>query len=92
MPPGPWAAWHDTVDVFLQMLTSALQIGTVIEAPRHLQETTVRKERTYRAGQIVSGVVNDMVVESYAKRKYEELQSKRMHNGRGKGWQKRAKW
>lgn len=75
-----------------QTLTSALQIGTMIEAPRHLQDTTVRKERTYRAGQIVSSVVNDMEVESYAKRKYEELQSKRMHNGRGKGWQKRAKW
>jgi hypothetical protein len=68
------------------------QIGTMVDAPRHLQDTTVRKERKYRAGEIVAGIVADEQVGTYAKRKFEDLQGKRMHNGRGKGWQKRSKW
>lgn len=63
-----------------------------MEAPKHLQDTTVRKERKYRPGEIVSSIVADSDVGGYAKRKFEDLQGKRMFNGRGKGWQKRAKW
>lgn len=57
-----------------------------------MQATTVRKEHKYRPGSIVSSIVEDNTIGSYAKRKFEDLQSKRMSNGRGKGWQKRAKW
>ncbi|TXT15965.1 hypothetical protein VHUM_00468 [Vanrija humicola] len=67
-------------------------IGTMVQAPRHLQDSTVQKERKYRAGEIVASLIQDANIGSYAKRKYEDLQGKRMANGRGKGWQKRAKW
>jgi len=64
----------------------------MVDAPRHLQDTTVRKERKYRAGEIVKSIIADEQIGSYAKRKFEDLQGKRMYNGRGKGWQKRTKW
>ncbi|GMK53757.1 hypothetical protein CspeluHIS016_0103430 [Cutaneotrichosporon spelunceum] len=67
------------------------QIGTMVDAPRQLQATTLRKEYKYRPGQIITNVVGDAEAGTYAKRKFEELQSKRIFNGRGKGWQKRAK-
>ncbi|WOO76763.1 Deoxynucleotidyltransferase terminal-interacting protein 2 [Vanrija pseudolonga] len=66
-------------------------IGTMVQAPRHLQDTTVQKERKYRAGEIVASLIQDANIGSYAKRKYEDLQGKRMANGRGKGWHKRSK-
>ncbi|BEI91067.1 uncharacterized protein CcaverHIS019_0311370 [Cutaneotrichosporon cavernicola] len=68
------------------------QIGTMVDAPRQMQNTTLRKEHKYRPGQVVTNVVGDVEAGTYAKRKFEELQSKRIFNGRGKGWQKRAKW
>lgn len=52
----------------------------------------MRKERKYRAGEIVKSIIADEQIGSYAKRKFEDLQGKRMYNGRGKGWQKRTKW
>lgn len=64
----------------------------MVQAPRHLQDTTVQKERKYRAGEIVASLIQDANIGSYAKRKYEDLQGKRMANGRGKGWHKRSKW
>lgn len=64
----------------------------MVDAPRRLQDTTLRKDHKYRPGQIVTSIVADADVGTYAKRKFEELQSKRIFNGRGKGWQKRAKW
>lgn len=64
----------------------------MVDAPRHLQDTTVRKERKYRAGEIVAGLVGEQDLGAYAKRKFEDLQGKRMSNGRNKGWQKRQKW
>lgn len=78
--------------MFSDSFPSFLQIGTMVDAPRHLQDTTVRKERKYRAGEIVSGLIQDGEVGTYAKRKFEDLQDKRMANGRGKGWKKRSKW
>ncbi|KAI9634814.1 uncharacterized protein MKK02DRAFT_37689 [Dioszegia hungarica] len=44
------------------------------------------------AAQLVQGVVEDTGVGEYAKRKFGDLQWKRMENGRGKGWKKRTKW
>jgi hypothetical protein len=63
-----------------------------MEPPRHLQETTMTREQKYRPGQLVQGVVEDTGVGEYAKRKFGDLQWKRMENGRGKGWKKRTKW
>jgi hypothetical protein len=68
------------------------EIGTIVEPPRHLQDTTMIREQKYRPGQLVQSVVADAAVGEYAKRKFGDLQSKRMENGRGKGWKKRAKW
>ncbi|BEJ14118.1 hypothetical protein CspHIS471_0312920 [Cutaneotrichosporon sp. HIS471] len=68
------------------------QIGTMVDAPRQMQNTTLRKEHKYRPGQVVTNVIGDVEAGTYSKRKFEELQSKRIFNGRGKGWQKRAKW
>ncbi|ORY30600.1 Fcf2 pre-rRNA processing-domain-containing protein [Naematelia encephala] len=67
-------------------------IGTMVEQPRHMQDTTQQRERKYKPGQVVQGLVQDEVVGSYAKRKYGDLQYTRMDNGRGKGWKKRTKW
>jgi hypothetical protein len=68
------------------------QIGTLVEAPRHLQDTTLTREKQYRPGQLVQSLARDDVTESYAKRKYGDLQSKRMENGRGNGWKKQKGW
>ena len=62
------------------------------DAPRHLQDSTLAKERKYKAGDIVRSLVDDQTTGTYAKRKYGDLQSSRMENGRGKGWKKRSKW
>ncbi|KAL7420533.1 dTDP-fucopyranose mutase [Cryptotrichosporon argae] len=67
-------------------------IGTVVDAPRQLQATTLAREKKYRAGQIVESIARDEAVGAYAKRKYEDLQGTRMRNGRGQGWRKRSKW
>ena len=64
----------------------------MIEQPKHLQATTLTREVKYRPGQIVQNVVEDEGLNYTAKRKYGDLQSKRMDNGRGKGWKKRSKW
>jgi hypothetical protein len=69
-----------------------IQIGTLLEAPRHLQDTTLTREKQYRPGQIVQSMTRDEGTEAYAKRKYGDLQSKRMENGRGKGWKKQKGW
>ena len=68
------------------------QIGTLVEAPRHLQDTTLTREKQYRPGQLVQSLTRDEDTESYAKRKYGDLQSKRMENGRGNGWKKQRGW
>jgi hypothetical protein len=73
-----------TPDVFL-----SLQIGTIINPPKRLQNTTLAKERKYNPGSIVQGLVANSDLNSYAKRKYDEFSSTRMANGRGKGWKKR---
>ncbi|OCF37305.1 hypothetical protein I316_01214 [Kwoniella heveanensis BCC8398] len=67
-------------------------IGTMVDAPRHLQATTLTKERKYRAGEVVQGLIKDDTTGDYAKRKYGDLQWSKMENGRGKGWKKRSKW
>ncbi|WVF68780.1 hypothetical protein IAT40_003552 [Kwoniella sp. CBS 6097] len=67
-------------------------IGTMVDAPRHLQATTLMKERKYRAGEVVQGLIKDDSTGDYAKRKYGDLQWSKMENGRGKGWKKRSKW
>ncbi|WWC88394.1 uncharacterized protein L201_003305 [Kwoniella dendrophila CBS 6074] len=67
-------------------------IGTMVDAPRHLQDTTLTKERKYRAGQVVKGLIQDEGTGEYAKRKYGDLQWSRMENGRGKGWKRKTKW
>ncbi|WVQ96307.1 hypothetical protein IAU59_003411 [Kwoniella sp. CBS 9459] len=67
-------------------------IGTMVDAPRHLQATTLTKERKYRAGEVVQGLIKDDNTGDYAKRKYGDLQWSKMENGRGKGWKKRSKW
>jgi hypothetical protein len=64
-------------------------IGTLVNPPRQLQTSTARETPKYRPGQIVDGLVRDQEVGTYAKRKFGELQGKRMENGRGKGWKKR---
>jgi hypothetical protein len=68
------------------------QIGTLVEAPRHLQDTTLTREKQYRPGQLVQSLTKDEDTGSYAKRKYGDLQSKRMENGRGNGWKKQRGW
>jgi len=68
------------------------QIGTLVEAPRHLQDTTLTREKQYRPGQLVQSLTKDEGTGSYAKRKYGDLQSKRMENGRGNGWKKQRGW
>ncbi|WWC62873.1 uncharacterized protein I303_105471 [Kwoniella dejecticola CBS 10117] len=67
-------------------------IGTMIDAPRHMRDTTLTKERKYRAGQVVKSLIQDDTTGEYAKRKYGDLQWNRMENGRGKGWKKTKKW
>ncbi|KAK4683740.1 hypothetical protein P7C73_g6488, partial [Tremellales sp. Uapishka_1] len=67
-------------------------IGTLVEPPRHLQDTTLTSARKYRPGQVVDGLVKNDDIGGYAKRKYGELQGGRMDNGRGKGWKKKSKW
>ncbi|WVW84987.1 hypothetical protein I302_107023 [Kwoniella bestiolae CBS 10118] len=67
-------------------------IGTMVDVPRHIQDTTLTKERKYRAGQVVQGLIRDEGTGDYAKRKYGDLQWNRMENGRGKGWKKTKKW
>ncbi|WWC71032.1 uncharacterized protein I206_104985 [Kwoniella pini CBS 10737] len=67
-------------------------IGTMIDAPRHMRDTTLTKERKYRAGQVVKSLIQDDSTGEYAKRKYGDLQWNRMENGRGKGWKKTKKW
>jgi len=63
-----------------------------MEAPRHLQDTTLTREKQYRPGQLVQSLTRDEDTGSYAKRKYGDLQSKRMENGRGNGWKKQRGW
>lgn len=70
----------------------SLLIGTLIDPPRHLQDTTLSSGSRYRPGDVVKSLVRDEEVGSYAKRKYGDLQWNRMENGRGKGWKKKAKW
>ncbi|WVQ73476.1 hypothetical protein IAR50_003048 [Cryptococcus sp. DSM 104548] len=67
-------------------------IGTMLETSRRVRDTTLTKEHKYRPGQVVQNIIRDDDMGSYAKRKYGDLQSSRMENGRGKGWQKRTKW
>ncbi|ODN93468.1 nucleolar protein [Cryptococcus wingfieldii CBS 7118] len=67
-------------------------IGTMLETSRRVRDTTLTKEHKYRPGQVVQNIIRDNDMEGYAKRKYGDLQSSRMENGRGKGWQKRTKW
>lgn len=74
------------------MLIIIEQIGRIIDQPKHLQDTTLARDQRYRPGQIVQDIVRDEGVGSTAKRKYGDLQYKRMENGRGQGWQKRTKW
>jgi hypothetical protein len=64
----------------------------MVETPRHLKDTTITKERTYRPGQVVSSLARDEATGEYAKRKYGDLQWSRMENGRGKGRPKKRKW
>ncbi len=64
----------------------------MVEAPRHLRDTTQTTEKKYRPGQVVQSIVADQEIGTYAKRKYGDLQGTRMDNGRGKGWKKRSKW
>jgi hypothetical protein len=64
----------------------------MVDAPRHLQDTTIQREAKYRPGQVVENLARNEEVGGYAKRKYGELQGGRMDNGRGKGWKKRSKW
>lgn len=73
-------------------LADPAQIGTLVDQPKHLQATTVAREHKYRPGQLVQSVAQDEGVGSYAKRKFGDLQWKKMENGRGKGWKKRTKW
>jgi hypothetical protein len=73
-------------------LIAGSQIGTLIDAPKHLQDTTLTREHRYRPGQIVSDITADQSTGEFAKRKYGDLQWSRMENGRGKGWKKRSKW
>ncbi|WVR06583.1 hypothetical protein IAU60_003615 [Kwoniella sp. DSM 27419] len=73
-------------------IPEAFAIGTMVDAPRHLQATTLTKERKYRAGEVVQSLIKDDSTGDYAKRKYGDLQWNRMENGRGKGWRKRTKW
>jgi hypothetical protein len=68
-------------------------IGTIINPPRHLQNSTIEKTREYRPGQIVQDLVGDQGAGEYAKRKYGDLQHSRQRNGRGQGWKsKKPKW
>lgn len=69
-----------------------MQIGTMIEAPRQLQDTTLAREKQYRPGQVVQNLIRDEPTGSYAKRKYGDLQKTRMDNGRGRGWKKQRGW
>jgi hypothetical protein len=78
--------------VFELQLIYPRQIGTVLDAPRQLQETTLAREHRYRPGSIVREITADQSTNEYAKRKYGDLQTNRMDNGRGKGWRKRSKW
>ncbi|RXK41531.1 hypothetical protein M231_01239 [Tremella mesenterica] len=76
----------------LTKVPDTFMIGTMIDTPRHVQDTTMLREKKYRPGEIVRGLVEDQETGQYAKRKYEDLQGSRMYNGRGKGWKKRTKW
>nr|ODN91597.1 hypothetical protein L204_05583 [Cryptococcus depauperatus CBS 7855] len=67
-------------------------IGTMVETSRRLKDTTITKESKYRPGQVVQNIIRDEHMDTYAKRKYDDLQRSKMENGRGKGWKKRAKW
>ncbi|KAK8858839.1 hypothetical protein IAR55_003069 [Kwoniella newhampshirensis] len=67
-------------------------IGTMVETSRHIRDTTLTKDRKYRPGQVVAGLIRDDDTGSYAKRKYGDLQWSRMENGRGRGGKKQAKW
>ncbi|KAK6907773.1 hypothetical protein I203_101774 [Kwoniella mangroviensis CBS 8507] len=73
-------------------IPESFAIGTMVDVPRHVQDTTLTKERKYRAGQVVQNLIRDDSTGEYAKRKYGDLQWNRMENGRGKGWKKRVKW
>ncbi|WRT68053.1 uncharacterized protein IL334_005028 [Kwoniella shivajii] len=73
-------------------IPESFAIGTMVDAPRHLQDTTLTKERKYRAGQVVQGLIMDDGTGEYAKRKYGDLQWSRMENGRGKSFKKNKKW
>lgn len=64
----------------------------MVEQSRTLKDTTLTRDVQYRPGQIVQNLVRDQTLGGTAKRKYEDLQHKRMENGRGKGWKKRTKW
>ena len=64
-------------------------IGTLVAPPRHLQSTTLTRERRYNPGDIVQSIVGDQELGGYAKRKFDDFAGKRMDHGRGKGWKKR---
>ncbi|ORX37166.1 hypothetical protein BD324DRAFT_681085 [Kockovaella imperatae] len=76
----------------LTRVPETFAIGHLVDAPRHLQDTTIQRETRYTPGSVVQGLVRDEGTGSYAKRKYSDLQKTRMDNGRGKGWKKRSKW
>lgn len=64
-------------------------IGTLVAPPRHLQSTTLQKEKRYNPGDITQALVADSELSSYAKRKFDDFAGKKMDNGKGKGWKKR---
>lgn len=64
-------------------------IGTLVAPPRHLQSSTIQRERNYNPGDIVQSIVGDSELGGYAKRKFDDFATKRMDNGRGRGWKKR---
>lgn len=66
-------------------------IGTLHTPSRRLQDSTLPREKQYRPGSIVETLVADTGINGYAKRKYDEFATKRMENGRGRGWKKRSK-
>jgi hypothetical protein len=63
-----------------------------VEQPKHLQDTTLRRDVQYRPGQIVADIARDEGINATAKRKFGDLEDRRMKNGRGRGWKKRTKW
>ncbi|WWD18730.1 hypothetical protein CI109_103184 [Kwoniella shandongensis] len=73
-------------------IPESFAIGTMVETSRHIRDTTLVKEKKYRPGQVVAGLIRDDDTGSYAKRKYGDLQWSRMENGRGKGGKKPVKW